>query len=136
MAIWIWEEVKIYRYDLYRADNKDYIVVRKAMGQRRGQIIIAHGKQGDFIVKMPATKALVAIANREKNSKFLSIENPFQYIEEGYVLINVTPYNTAMKLEGEARYRMLNCPYRIMGINAKDIGDENYYAVELCARSK
>jgi hypothetical protein len=50
----------------------------------------ASGSEGDFIVKVRETDELLKIAARIKDSMFVSVD-PFQYIENGYMLINVVP---------------------------------------------
>ena len=51
---------------------------------------VATGSEGDFIVKVKETGRLLAIARGLKNSMFVSVD-PFQYVESGYMLINVVP---------------------------------------------
>jgi len=51
---------------------------------------VATGSRGDYIVKVPETPELRAIASGTKGGMFLSI-GPFEFIEAGYILINVVP---------------------------------------------
>lgn len=52
--------------------------------------VIETGSRGDYIVKVKKTEPLTTIASCTKDSMFLSL-NPFPYIEDGYILINVVP---------------------------------------------
>ncbi len=52
--------------------------------------VVETGSRGDYIVKVRKTETLTTIASCTKDSMFLSL-NPFPYIEEGYILINVIP---------------------------------------------
>ncbi|MBD5389076.1 hypothetical protein HDR63_02365 [bacterium] len=92
-----------------------YEMVSQAIG---GQLVMTVGPTGDFLVRVPATAALKKIAAGEKTAKFLSVENPAQYVQDGTVLINVIPNNV----------RTGGCPYRL----ATAVTAQGYYAVELC----
>ena len=105
---------------------QDYAVLHESIGE---SAVITTGKNGDFLVKIKATPELISIANKEKTARFLSTENPKQYIEEGYVLINVIPFNTMEKL-GWTNH---SCSYRLFYGTAEDMNYDGMYAVELCA---
>jgi hypothetical protein len=74
----------------------------------------ATGSRGDYIVKVPSTPELVQIANGNKTALFLSVD-PFGFIEEGYILINVVPQFNE---------------YRILGTDIMSYNG-TYYAVEI-----
>lgn len=90
--------------------------------------IIATGTMGDFMIKIPETKALKKIANKTKNSKFLSVENPKSMSEEGFCLINTIPLNTWKKLGSENNH----CHYRIYCGAPEFMNYDEFYAVEVC----
>lgn len=90
--------------------------------------VIATGDGGDFLIRLPQTNALYNITRAEKNAKFLSIENPKQYAESGYCLVNVVPYNTVEKLGIPSN----TCHYRIYCGASENMDYDQYYAVEVC----
>lgn len=75
---------------------------------------VAAGPRGDYIVKVPSTPELVQIANGYKTAMFVSV-SPFDFIEEGYILINVVPEFSQ---------------YRILGTDITSYTGA-YYAVEI-----
>ncbi len=89
--------------------------------------ILAEGVQGDFLIQLSATPELIEIYSKQKTVKFLSVENPMQYITDGYCLINIIPYNTMIAM-GTPDNR---CSYRLFCGGASDM-DNDVYAVELC----
>jgi hypothetical protein len=76
-----------------------------------GQIVDT-GSRGDYIVKVRKTDTLSTIGNSIKDSMFVSV-NPFPYIEDGYMLINVVPEYSE---------------YRVLDPNILAF-DNNYYSV-------
>ena len=90
--------------------------------------IIATGTMGDFMIKIPETKALKKIANKTKNSKFLSVENPNAMSEDGYCLINTIPLNAWEKLGSPNN----TCHYRIYCGHLDFMDYDKMYAVEVC----
>ncbi|MCL1785705.1 MAG: hypothetical protein FWG39_00955 [Alphaproteobacteria bacterium] len=113
-----------------QATCHDYNVLRSFTDSNR---VIAEGPRGDFLTRIKATPELIAIANKQRTVQFLSIENPMQYIREGYVLINTIPYN-AMKESGYEEMMERGCHTRVFYGTAEDMIDGEMYAVELCER--
>ena len=113
-----------------RADARDYVTISQAPVTLDD--LLTFGPQGDFLTRLPATPELIAIAAKEKNVRFVSIENPEQYIQEGYVLINVLPFVTRDNL-GMDEKRV--CAYRIFYGTAQDMANDAY-AVEVCATAR
>lgn len=91
--------------------------------------VIAEGKQGDFLIKVPATPEILEIANGEKTVKFLSVQNPQNYVQDGYCLVNTIPYNT-MKQMGKTDN---HCHFRLYCGSADSMNYNENYAVEVCA---
>jgi len=99
------------------ANAKDFALV---YGSLSGAAMMDMGVQGDYVLRFRATPELIKIANKKKTVTFLSIENPKQYVEEGYVLVNVIP--------GEIG----SCLLRIFYGTEADMDYDKMYAVELC----
>jgi len=112
------------------ATSEDYLNIIEAV-KSSGGAIIATGEQGDIIVKVAATPEMIAVAGRDKNAMFLSTENPLQYAQDGYILINIIPFNTMIENNFDAILER-GCFYRVMGQDTKDYS--NMYAVEVCER--
>lgn len=91
--------------------------------------VLTVGTQGDFLIKLAETPQLLNIAKKAKHSQFLSISNPRQYVEDGYCLVNIVPFNT-MKQIGTPNS---TCHYRLFCGNAKEMDYTKPYAVELCS---
>ena len=92
--------------------------------------VIANGAHGDTLTYMDETEEMLEIYNRkEKVAKFLSVENPAQYIQPGKCLVNIIHYvETGNVVEDEKPH----CLWRLFCG-----GDMNYdanYAVEICGR--
>ena len=90
--------------------------------------VLTTGEQGDFLIRLPESEALLKIANKTKNAKFLSVFNPNSYSKKGYCLLNIIPFDTMEKLGWENT----DCHYRLY-CGAPDFIDyDQYYAVEIC----
>lgn len=103
--------------DSKQATANDYQNVQAELIKYQSAPILVTGPQGDYIIQVQETDLIEDIADKQKNSRFLSA-NPIPYITDETCLINVVP-NT-------------NCPYRIFCGEADDIGDQGYYAVAVC----
>ncbi len=90
--------------------------------------ILTTGKSGDFLHIIPETPELLKIANKQKNSKFVSIFNPNSYAKPGYCLVNVVPYKTLKTLGAETS----GCNYRIYCGAPEYMNYDEFYAVEVC----
>ena len=104
--------------------KEDFLHVRQMIKDAKN-IVIAKGKQGDFLIHLDATPELLKIAENTKTSKFLSIQKPQQYITDGKCMVNIIPYATQRDLG----FTKTTCNYRLF------CGNEisgRYYAVELC----
>ena len=86
-----------------------------ATALKDGQIV-GIGPRGDYIVKVRESESLLTIASRPKDSMFVSID-PFAYIEDDYILINVAPFYSE---------------YRVLDPSINTCDGNNYYAV--CVR--
>jgi hypothetical protein len=93
-----------------------------------GNPVIVTGERGDFVIKLQETEQLKAIANKQKNAKFLSVDAPKQYISDGFCLVNIIPYNTMVALGTPDN----NCSYRLFCGSENDMNYDEFYAVELC----
>jgi hypothetical protein len=93
-----------------------------------GNIVIAQGKLGDFIIRLAETDQLLAIMKKDKNARFLSVETPKKYISDGYCLVNVVPHNT---LEAIGMPNS-GCNYRLFCGSESDMKYDEMYAAELC----
>lgn len=89
---------------------------------------LATGESGDYLIRLPATDALLKVANKAKNSKFLSVFNPNSYAKDGYCLLNIVPYDTMEKLGWQNK----NCYYRIYCGAPEFLDYDQHYAVEVC----
>ena len=107
------------------ATPADFTTVMNEM-QKADRHILAGGDQGDFLIKIENTDAIKDVASRDKNAKFLSIDNPKQYIEDGFCLLNIIPKVTIEKM-GNPDSR---CHYRLFCGDTMNY--DEYYAVELC----
>ncbi|MCL2369086.1 MAG: hypothetical protein FWC83_00220 [Alphaproteobacteria bacterium] len=85
--------------------------------------VIAEGTMGDLLVRLPQTERLKRIASAAPSARFVSINNPEQYIIPGYCLLNAIPFPTISD-------NNVRCLYRLFCGNASDM--HGYYAVELC----
>ena len=95
------------------------------------RIIISEGEQGDFLTYVNATPEILEIYNhKEKTAKFLSIENPAQYLKDGKCLVNTLGYDVLEKIgaTGDA----LDCSWRLFC--GSEMNYDAPYAVELCGR--
>ena len=90
--------------------------------------VLTTGDQGDFLIRLPESEALLKIANKTKNAKFLSVFNPNSYAKAGYCLLNIIPYNTMEKLGWENK----DCHYRLYCGAPEFMDYDQYYAVEVC----
>ncbi|MBQ8294298.1 MAG: hypothetical protein IJX89_02850 [Alphaproteobacteria bacterium] len=92
-------------------------------------IIISEGKRGDFLTYVDETPEILQIYNnKEKTAKFLSIENPQQYIKPGKCLVNTIDYKTMKEIVGDNENS--NCSWRLFC--GTEIKGDGFYAVELC----
>ena len=90
--------------------------------------IVALGQGGDYIISLPATDTVQEIAAKKKTVKFLSVENPAQYITESNCLLNIIPDNTMAAMNTPEN----KCNFRLFCGTAEDMNAE-FYAVELCS---
>ncbi|MBE6460638.1 MAG: hypothetical protein E7007_01880 [Alphaproteobacteria bacterium] len=90
--------------------------------------VLTTGDQGDFLIRLPESEALLKIANKTKNAKFLSVFNPNSYAKAGYCLLNIIPYSTMEKLGWENK----DCHYRLYCGAPEFMDYDQYYAVEVC----
>ncbi len=103
---------------------EDFNYVRQIIKDTQS-MVVAKGAEGDFLIHLDATPELLKIAENTKTARFLSIENPEQYITDGKCMVNIIPYATKKKLgfeNSKCNYRM-TCSSDLSG---------KYYAVELC----
>ena len=91
--------------------------------------IVALGSNGDYVIALPANETITNIAAKKKTAKFLSIDNPAQYVAEGQCLLNIIPVNT-MQMLGTPEN---TCNFRLFCGTADDINNSEFYAVELCS---
>ena len=91
-------------------------------------IVLTVGERGDFLIRIPESDALREIASGEKNSKFLSTEQPKNFAQTGFCLVNVIPYNTFKEMGTPDN----NCHYRIYCGAPEHMNYDEYYAVEVC----
>ncbi len=96
---------------------------------RKKEAPVVVGSKGDGLVKIPESPEMVAFVSKYKDSVFVSIENPVQYIEDGYCLINVVPYELQQEL---GRNKGVDCRYRLFCGDVDDMTKNNMYAVEFC----
>ena len=109
-------------------DSANVISIMNRIHNTGGSIpVIASGEKGDFLVRLPVARELKRIAARKKTVEFLSIENPEQYIMEGYVLLNIIPTAVMAELGMPEN----TCFYRLFYGSKSDMID-GVYAVELC----
>ncbi|MBQ6027820.1 MAG: hypothetical protein IJL21_04705 [Alphaproteobacteria bacterium] len=121
------------RLNKFIADNDlffdAYTSIQNAMDNcDNGCPIIIHGEMGDYLIQLPETEDLRKIANKQKDSKFLSVFNPNSYTKDGYCLVNVIPYNTMKELGTPDS----NCNYRIYCGAPEHMDYDEFYAVEVC----
>lgn len=90
--------------------------------------VLTTGDQGDFLIRLPESEALLKIANKTKNVKFLSTFNPNSYAKAGYCLLNIIPYSTMEMLGWENK----DCHYRLYCGAPEFMDYDQYYAVEVC----
>lgn len=109
------------------ATPADFEVVMNEI-QKADRPILAGGEQGDFLIKLEKTDALKDVASRDKTAKFLSIDDPKQYIEDDFCLLNIVPKGAMEKMGNpdSACYYRLFCGEKIKG--------DGFYAVELCEK--
>lgn len=91
-------------------------------------LVLTTGDHGDFLIRLPESEALLKIANKTKNRKFLSVFNPNSYAKSGYCLLNIIPYNTMEKLGWENK----DCHYRLYCGAPEFMDYDQYYSVEVC----
>ena len=93
--------------------------------------IFVTGDMGDFINIIPETSEIKDLFNKKaKTVKFLSIENPKQYIKSGYCLVDMVPYDTMKKMGTLDN----GCHYRIYCGTVDDMNYDENYAIEVCVR--
>ena len=109
---------------------KDAQTIENAMDKcgEECRAVVADGDQGDFLIRLPESEALLKIANKTKNAKFLSVFNPNSYAKAGYCLLNIIPYNTMEKLG----WKNKGCQYRLYCGAPEFMDYDQYYAVEVC----
>ena len=106
---------------------EDTNVLMEELGkQPHRNTIVALGAMGDYVMKLDATDALVAIANKQKTVKLFSVEAPEQYSEEGTCLLNIIPQMTMQNMGTPEN----NCNFRLVCGKIEDASA--LYAVELC----
>ena len=102
------------------------ILMEELSKQPHRNTIVALGSMGDYVMKLDATDALVAIANKQKTVKMFSVEAAEQYAEEGTCLLNIIPQMTMQNMGTPEN----NCNFRLVcGLIADPAA---LYAVELC----
>jgi hypothetical protein len=106
------------------ADAADFQIIRGEI-KNNDAAVLATGSSGDTIVKLKETKALKAIANKEKDGMFMSAEILEQYVSDGFCLVNVIPAETMKALGAD-----MQC-YRLFCGSWEDIGGK-LYSVERC----
>ena len=110
---------------------EDTAVLLEELGkQPHRNTIVALGPMGDYVMKLDATDALVAIANKQKTVKMFSVEAAEQYSEEGTCLLNIIP-NMTMDTMGKSENK---CNFRLVCGAIKDASA--LYAVELCEKAE
>lgn len=102
--------------------------IQNVAAQGENISIVALGQAGDYMLPLPATDALTAIAAKDKTVTFLSVENPAQYVAEGTCLLNIIPQNTMAAMNTPEN----KCNFRLFCGTAEDMGAE-VYAVEVCS---
>ncbi len=116
-----------------KATPEDYAILQTQIQtaiQKQPLSAVGIGNQGDYIVKLEKTEELIKIANKKKTAKFLSTENPAQYVEEGYCLLNIIPVPTMKAISSEEN----TCYMRLFCGTAEDMNTDKMYAVELCEK--
>ena len=113
-----------------KLDSSDFKTIEKAIENcgDKCEKVLATGEMGDYLIKVPETKELHEIANKQKNTKFLSVFNPNSYTQTGYCLVNILPLNTIQKLHMPNNY----CHYRIYCGAPEYVNYDEFYAVEVC----
>lgn len=105
---------------------EDTKIVISEMQQQPGKsTIIASGEMGDYILKLDATDALLAVAAKAKTAKMLSVD-PVPHAAEGVCLLGIIPQKT-METLGTPENK---CNYRLVCGAIENV--EEMYAVELC----
>ncbi len=95
-----------------------------------GQLtMLSLGPQGDYIISLPATDALLKIASNAKNVAFLSVSDAAKYAADDICLLNIIPDNT-MQMMGTPENK---CNFRLFCGTADDINNNQLYAVEVCS---
>lgn len=90
--------------------------------------ISAIGTAGDYIIPIPETETIAAIAAKKKTVTFLSVENPAEHVAEGQCMLNIIPTNTMQAMNMPEN----KCNFRLFCGSAEDLAEE-VYAVELCS---
>ncbi len=106
---------------------EDYVSIQNET-KKDNLTVVGIGVGGDYIIKLEKNDVLTKIANKEKTVKFLSVENPKQYIEEGYCLLNIIP-NTTMQAMSMPENK---CNFRLFCGSAEEMNYDEMYAVEIC----
>lgn len=91
--------------------------------------ILSLGAQGDYIIALPATDALLEIAAKQKTVAFMSVSDGAQYVADGTCLLNIIPDNT-MQMMGTPENK---CNFRLFCGTADDMNNNQFYAVEVCS---
>jgi len=92
-------------------------------------IIISEGEKGDLLTYVTESPKILEIYNnKEKTAKFLSIENPAQYIKPGKCLLDTIGYDILEKMG--AAGKALDCSWRLFC--GSELNEEVPYAIELC----
>ncbi|MDE6478483.1 MAG: hypothetical protein K2L94_04545 [Alphaproteobacteria bacterium] len=104
------------------ATAQDFAVLSAALN---GQPVVATGEDGGALIKMPATPELIDIAGRARTTTFVAVENPAQYAQDGFVLVNIVPASILAQ-----NPEMSSCAYRVFYGTADDMTGD--YAVAVC----
>ncbi len=101
---------------------QDFAVLSAALN---GQPVVAVGEDGGALVKIPATPELIDIATKAHTTTFVSVENPVQYVQDGFILVNIVPVSVLAQ-----NPEMTSCAYRVFYGTAEDMTGD--YAVAVC----
>ena len=115
--------------------DEDFIAFVNQMDKERIEedieeiMVISDGERGDFLTYINATPEMLEIYNRkEKTAKFLSIENPAQYIKPGKCLLDTIGYDILEEMG--ATGKALECSWRLFC--GSELNEDVPYAIELC----
>lgn len=111
--------------------DADFVTFMNQYNQNwdENSIIISEGPRGDFLNYIEETPEILQIYNnKEKTAKFLSVENPAQYIKPGKCLVNTIGYDILKEMAVDNK--VSDCSWRLFC--GSEIKGDGLYAVELC----